>query len=159
VPTNGTVTKFFFALSIAFLIASGISAAFPVPQPTLPFWSPTTTSATNRKLRPPLTTFATRLSDTTFSANSLCSFGARRLFLSPLLSFLPRPLLFGRFPLPAGAALADAAPVGIAPAAFTVELLSAETLPVEVFSAEELEVFSAEVFSAATSAFVFTSFD
>src|SRR5699024_671388 len=40
VPTIGTSIKFFLALSIAFLMASGTSFAFPVPKPTWPFLSP-----------------------------------------------------------------------------------------------------------------------
>ena len=34
VLTTGTSIKFFFASSIAFLIASGVSAALPIPYPT-----------------------------------------------------------------------------------------------------------------------------
>ena len=61
--------KFFFALSIAFLIASGTSAALPLPTPTCPASSPTTTTALNLKFLPPLTTLATLLIATTFSFN------------------------------------------------------------------------------------------
>src|SRR5699024_451951 len=71
VPTIGTSTRPFFALSIAFLIASGSSSAFPMPKPILPFLSPTTTTAAKRKLRPPFTTLATRLMVTTRSSNSV----------------------------------------------------------------------------------------
>src|SRR5690625_2736702 len=71
VPTIGTSTRPFFALSIAFLIASGTSSAFPMPKPILPFLSPTTTTAAKRKLRPPFTTLATRLMVTTRSSNSV----------------------------------------------------------------------------------------
>ena len=74
VPTIGTSIKFFLASSIAFLIASGTSAAFPFPIPTCPFSSPTTTTALNLKFLPPLTTFATLLMATTFSFNSTTSF-------------------------------------------------------------------------------------
>ena len=70
VPTTGTSTKFFLASSIAFLIASGTSAALPFPTPTWPFSSPTTTTALNLKVLPPFTTFATLLIATTFSFNS-----------------------------------------------------------------------------------------
>jgi len=70
VPTIGTSTKFFLASSTALRIASGTSCALPVPKPTWPFLSPTTTSAEKRKRRPPLTTFATRLTVTTRSYNS-----------------------------------------------------------------------------------------
>ena len=44
----GTSTKLFLASSTAFLIASGISIALPVPIPTFPFLSPTTTTALKR---------------------------------------------------------------------------------------------------------------
>src|SRR5690625_4064637 len=70
VPTIGTSMRLFFASSIAFLIASGTSSAFPVPNPTCPFLSPTTTSAAKRKRRPPFTTLATRLIVTTRSSSS-----------------------------------------------------------------------------------------
>ena len=56
--------------SIAFLIASGTSDAFPFPTPTCPFSSPTTTTALNLNVLPPFTTFATLLIATTFSFNS-----------------------------------------------------------------------------------------
>ena len=65
-----TVTNFFIASSFPLRIASGISAALPKPAPTCPLPSPTTTKAVKRKLRPPLTTFVTRLIDTTLSSNS-----------------------------------------------------------------------------------------
>src|SRR6266513_1457648 len=44
--------------------------AWQRPPPTCPRPSPTTTSAVNEKRRPPFTTFATRLMDTTRSFNS-----------------------------------------------------------------------------------------
>jgi len=47
------------ASSKAFLIASGTSFTFPVPKPTVPFLSPTTTKAVNLNLLPPFTTFVT----------------------------------------------------------------------------------------------------
>ena len=56
---------FFLASSTAFLIASGTSLAFPVPTPTRPLRSPTTTNAAKRKRRPPLTTLVTRLIEIT----------------------------------------------------------------------------------------------
>ena len=74
VPTIGTSTKFFLASCIAFLIASGTSAALPFPTPTWPFPSPTTTTALNLKVLPPLTTLATLLIATTFSFNSIALF-------------------------------------------------------------------------------------
>ena len=52
---------------MAFLIASGTSAALPVPKPTFPFLSPITTNAAKRKRLPPLTTLVTRLIVTTRS--------------------------------------------------------------------------------------------
>ena len=51
-------------------IASETSVALPRPRPTLPFLSPTTTSALNLKRRPPLTTLDERLMKTTFSTSS-----------------------------------------------------------------------------------------
>lgn len=63
----GTSTKCLMASSFPLRIASGISAALPTPAPTCPLPSPTTTSAAKRKLRPPFTTFVTRLIDTTLS--------------------------------------------------------------------------------------------
>ena len=48
-------------------IASGTSLARPMPKPTRPWPSPTTTMAVKEKRRPPLTTLATRLMWTTFS--------------------------------------------------------------------------------------------
>ena len=48
VPTIGTSIKFFFASWIAFLIASGTSAALPFPIPTCPAPSPTITTALKR---------------------------------------------------------------------------------------------------------------
>src|SRR5882724_5458974 len=51
-------------------IASGTSFALPMPKPTWPLPSPTTTSALKLNRRPPFTTLATRLMVTTFSLNS-----------------------------------------------------------------------------------------
>ena len=50
---------FLNASSTAFLIASGTSLALPVPNPIVPFLSPTTTKAVNLNLLPPFTTFVT----------------------------------------------------------------------------------------------------
>src|SRR3954452_8390017 len=61
------------AASVALRIASGTSRALPWPKPTRPFLSPTMTSAAKPNRLPPLTTFATRLMLTSFSANSLSS--------------------------------------------------------------------------------------
>ena len=66
----GTSTKCFIASSFPLRIASGTSAALPTPAPTCPLPSPTTTKAAKRMLRPPFTTFVTRLIDTTLSLNS-----------------------------------------------------------------------------------------
>src|SRR5699024_3043087 len=87
VPTIGTSTRPFFALSIAFLIASGTSSAFPMLKPFLLFLSPTTTTAAKRKLRPPFTTLATRLMVTTRSSNSV-------LFVSLILANVTSPSLY-----------------------------------------------------------------
>jgi hypothetical protein len=70
VPTIGTVIMFRLATSIPLRIASVTSRALPMPAPTRPFMSPTTISALNENLRPPLTTLATRLTRTTRSASS-----------------------------------------------------------------------------------------
>src|SRR5215218_5389165 len=68
---NGTRSRPRLAESVALRIASGTSRALPWPKPTLPFWSPTTTSAAKPKRRPPFTTLATRLMCTSLSTNSL----------------------------------------------------------------------------------------
>src|SRR5580700_9872851 len=68
---SGTRTIACLAASVALRIASGTSRALPWPKPTLPFWSPTTTSAAKPKRRPPFTTLATRLMWTSLSVNSL----------------------------------------------------------------------------------------
>ena len=70
-PTMGTLKKFFLASSTPFWIADCTSLALPCPTPTIPLPSPTTTRAVNWKRRPPLTTLATRLIETTRS--SYCS--------------------------------------------------------------------------------------
>ena len=82
VPTIGTSTKFFLASSIAFLIASGTSDAFPFPTPTCPCPSPTTTTALNLKVLPPLTTLATLFIATTYSFNST-DLSSMKLLVSP----------------------------------------------------------------------------
>src|SRR6516164_3188388 len=64
--------RFFFAASMPFLIADGTSFAFPTPKPTTPCPSPTTTSALKLRFLPPLTTFVTRLIETTLSLMSSC---------------------------------------------------------------------------------------
>src|SRR4051794_3799262 len=55
-----------------FLMADGTSLALPTPKPTTPLPSPTTTSALKLRFLPPLTTFVTRLIDTTVSLISSC---------------------------------------------------------------------------------------
>src|SRR5439155_1977060 len=72
VPASGTRIRFFFAASIPFLIADGTSFALPTPKPTTPWPSPTTTSALKLRFLPPLTTFVTRLMETTVSLMSSC---------------------------------------------------------------------------------------
>src|SRR5262245_36123038 len=62
----------FLADSIPFLMADGTSLAFPTPNPTTPWPSPTTTSALKLRFLPPLTTLVTRLIDTTVSLMSSC---------------------------------------------------------------------------------------
>ena len=73
VPCSGTRIRFFFAASMPFLIADGTSFALPMPKPTTPWPSPTTTSALKLRFLPPLTTFVTRLIETTVSLMSSCA--------------------------------------------------------------------------------------
>src|ERR1035438_6542942 len=62
--------RFFFAASIPLRMACGTSFALPDPKPTTAAeGSPTTTSAANDMFLPPLTTFVTRLIETTWSFN------------------------------------------------------------------------------------------
>src|SRR6476659_11068237 len=67
---TGTCTRFFFASSIPFVIASCTSFALPSPWPTTPFSFPTTTIAEKLKVRPPFVVFTTRLMATTLSLSS-----------------------------------------------------------------------------------------
>src|ERR1700722_10363861 len=67
---TATATIDFRADSDALRIASETSFALPKPYPTRPLWSPATISALKLKRRPPLTTFAQRLMNTTFSVVS-----------------------------------------------------------------------------------------
>src|SRR3954463_15103239 len=69
-PAVGTRIRFFFAASMPFLIADGTSFALPIPKPTTPWPSPTTTSALKLRFLPPLTTLVTRLICTTLSFRS-----------------------------------------------------------------------------------------
>src|SRR5512146_325491 len=55
---------------IALEMATGTSRALPKPKPTRPAPSPTTVSAVKPNCRPPLTTFAVRLTATSFSTSS-----------------------------------------------------------------------------------------
>src|SRR5580765_7140971 len=70
VSLSATKIRSFLACSTALRIASGTSCALPRPTPTWPRPSPTTTSAVNENRRPPLTTLATRLMETTRSFSS-----------------------------------------------------------------------------------------
>src|SRR5262249_38641366 len=85
VSRRGTKIRSFFACSTALRMASGTSWALPSPTPTWPRPSPTTTSAVNEKRRPPLTTLATRLMETTrsFSSSTLGSIFVSATRLSP----------------------------------------------------------------------------
>src|SRR6185437_3152646 len=80
-----------FACSVALRIASGTSRALPAPWPTRPLPSPTTTSAAKPKRRPPFTTFATRLMETSFSTNSLSALSFRSRSRPPRCSLLFSP--------------------------------------------------------------------
>src|SRR5207248_3001869 len=87
VPASGTRIRFFFAASIPFLIADGTSLALPTPKPTTPCPSPTTTRALKLRFLPPLTTFVTRLIETTVSLMSSCDGSMRsRVRVRMLLS-------------------------------------------------------------------------
>src|SRR6202035_2838720 len=88
VPTIGTVIMCFLASSTPWRMASGTSPALPRPAPTRPAPSPTTTSALSEKRRPPLTTLATRLSETIFSWNSLPR-SSRRSMRIPMSELQP----------------------------------------------------------------------
>src|SRR5262245_59263099 len=69
----GTRLRFRLARSTPLAMAIGTSRAFPMPNPTCPWESPTTTSAEKRKFLPPLTTLVTRLMWTTWSFRSRSS--------------------------------------------------------------------------------------
>src|ERR1700720_95000 len=92
VPASGTRIRFFFAASMPFLIADGTSFALPIPKPTTPWPSPTTTSALKLRFLPPLTTLVTRLIDTTLSLMSswLGSIRSRVRIRTPALLCGPR---------------------------------------------------------------------
>src|SRR5262249_37663824 len=78
--------RFFLAASMPFLMAEGTSFAFPTPKPTTPWPSPTTTSALKLRFLPPLTTFVTRLMETTVSLISIweASIFSRVRFMSAI---------------------------------------------------------------------------
>src|SRR3954453_14022051 len=87
VPCKGTRISPFLAASMPFLIAEGTSLALPTPKPTTPCPSPTTTRALKLRFLPPLTTFVTRLMETTVSLISSCEWSifSRVLFISAML--------------------------------------------------------------------------
>src|SRR3954447_9190443 len=87
VPCSGTRIRFFFAASIAFLMADGTSFALPMPKPTTPWPSPTTTRALKLRFLPPLTTLVTRLIETTLSLMSSCDGSIRSRVRIRLLEF------------------------------------------------------------------------
>jgi len=64
--TTATEIMFFFALRVAFSMASGTSFALPVPTPILPAPSPTMTSAAKRIFLPPFTVLETRFTSISF---------------------------------------------------------------------------------------------
>jgi len=66
---RGTLIRCFFASAIALAIEGGTSFAFPCPNPTCPFLSPTTASVENENLLPPSTTRVVLLISTTFSSS------------------------------------------------------------------------------------------
>src|SRR4051794_37559983 len=68
-------------------MADGTSFALPMPKPTTPWPSPTTTSALKLRFLPPLTTFVTRLIETTVSLISSCDGSIRSRVRIPLLEF------------------------------------------------------------------------
>src|SRR6185437_7745423 len=83
---------FLRAWVIALEIATGTSRALPKPNPTRPEPSPTTVRAVNPNWRPPLTTFAVRLTATSFSTNSSADwpFSALAMFLELQTRFAGR---------------------------------------------------------------------
>src|SRR5437867_2415947 len=89
-PCNGTRMRFFLAASMPFLMADGTSFALPIPKPTTPWPSPTTTRALKLRFLPPLTTLVTRLIDTTLSLMSSCEGSIRSRVRILLLEFQSR---------------------------------------------------------------------
>src|SRR6185369_15589533 len=94
---SDTLTICARAISPPLRIASATSPALPNPTPTRPRLSPTTTSALKLKRRPPLTTLAERLINTTFSVSSCPSCDPSLDLLRPRRPRNPR---FGRSPPP-----------------------------------------------------------
>src|SRR5437867_6868 len=88
-------------------MASGTSRALPAPCPTLPLPSPTTTSAAKPNRRPPFTTLATRLIETSFSTKSPSS-RSRSRSRPPRSPFSPRAICFSIPLLECQSALASA---------------------------------------------------
>src|SRR5687768_15129005 len=82
------------ACSVALRMASGTSRALPAPWPTRPLPSPTTTSAAKPNRRPPFTTLATRLIETSFSTKSPSS-RSRSRSRPPRSPFSPRAICPG----------------------------------------------------------------
>src|SRR6476619_3296314 len=71
-------------------MASETSFALPKPYPTRPLWSPATINALKLKRRPPFTTLAHRLMNTTFSVVSPFAGGVRSVVRESLrLPWLP----------------------------------------------------------------------
>src|SRR5262249_24667309 len=89
-PCSGTRIRFFFAASMHFLMAEGTSFALPMPKPTTPWPSPTTTRALKLRFLPPLTTLVTRLLDPTLSLMSSCDGSIRSRVRIVLLEFQSR---------------------------------------------------------------------
>src|ERR1700751_5692864 len=100
VPFMLSLIKFFFACSMAFLMAMGTSRALPMPNPACPWLSPTTTSAEKLRFLPPLTTFVTRLMAITssFRSEGLTSNKRRTARLSRRICFDIGLELYPRFP-------------------------------------------------------------
>ena len=83
IVSQRTFTMFLRAWAIALEMATGTSRALPKPKPTRPAPSPTTVSAVKPNWRPPLTTFAVRLTATSFSTKLVLPTG-----LFPVLPYV-----------------------------------------------------------------------
>jgi hypothetical protein len=86
---KGTRIIFAFAALVAFWTAAWTSNALPLPKPTIPDLSPTTTNAENDILRPPFTVLETRLIETNLSTKlSDCNFlSSKRAILRSIIKF------------------------------------------------------------------------